>query len=273
MILRLPQSWRQDWDGRDPFEAIMGLQGEVFKSRQGRVTLRFEHRGRCYFAKLHHGIGWRVLLRYLRQLRWPVTDAGNEWRALRAIEALGVPTMKRVAFGCRGWSPARRRSFLITEALKNTISLEDFCKSWRRQPPPTVLKRALIAKVADMARCLHASGFNHRDFYLCHLLLQRSVDERVADEKNPQVYLIDLHRVRRRRRLPRRWRVKDIAGLYFSSYLAGLTRTDKFRFVCSYTQKPLRTALQTQGTFWRAVARKRDADFRTFARHHPELCK
>ncbi len=271
MILRLPHDWQRGWDGQDPFEALMGLKGEIFKSRQGRVTLRFEREGRFYFAKLHHGIGWGVLLRYLRQLRWPVTDAGNEWRARGAVEALGVPTMKRVAFGCRGRLPARRRSFLITEALENTISLEDFCRSWRRRPPPPALKRALIAKVARMARQLHANGFNHRDFYLCHLLLQRGADGRVADQEDPRLYLIDLHRVRRRRRMPRRWRVKDIAGIYFSSYLAGLTRTDRLRFICSYTQKPLRQALQAEGAFWRAVARKRDADWRTFARHHPEL--
>ena len=269
MILRLPPNWRRGWDGQDPFEAVMGLTGEIFKSRQGRVTLRFERDGRFYFVKLHHGIGWGVLLRYLWQLRWPVTDARNEWWAIGAIEALGVTTMKRVAFGCRGWLPARRRSFLITEALENTISLEDYCRSWRHHPPPLALKRALIAKVASIARRLHANGFNHRDFYLCHLLLQRDADGRIVDEKAPQLFLIDLHRVRRRRRLPRRWRVKDIAGIYFSSYLAGLTRTDRLRFICAYTQKPIRRALQTELAFWRAVARKRDADWRTFARHHP----
>jgi heptose I phosphotransferase len=271
MILRLPSHWQQGQAPQAAFEAVMGLTGEIYKSRQGRVTLRFDREGRFYFAKLHHGIGWRVLWRYLRQLRWPVTDAGNEWRALGDVGTLGIPTMKRVAFGAWGWNPARRRSFLITEALENTISLEDFCRSWQRQPPSPAFKRALVAKVAFIARRLHANGFNHRDFYLCHLLLQRSVDGRIADEKDPQLYLIDLHRVRRRRRLPRRWRVKDIAGIYFSSYLAGLTRTDKLRFICSYTQKPLRRALQTEGAFWRAVARKRDADWRTFARHHPEL--
>lgn len=270
MILRLPDHWQQGWNGRNPFDAVMDLEGEIFKSRQGRTTLRFRRDGRAYFAKLHRGVGWGVLLRYLRQLRWPVTDAGNEWRALGELEAAGVPTMKRVAFGCRGWHPAGRRSFLITEALENTVSLEDLCRTGRGHPPSPRLKRALIAEVARIARGLHRHGLNHRDFYLCHLLLQRDADGRIPDEKAPRLYLIDLHRVRRRRRLPRRWRVKDIAGLYFSSYLAGLTRTDRFRFIQAYTRKPLRTALQ-EGCFWREVARKRDDNFRTFARHHPEL--
>lgn len=273
MILELPPHWRPDGGRQDPFEAIMGLEGEIYKSRQGRTTLRFERDGRFYFAKLHHGVGWGVLLRYLRQLRWPVTDAGNEWRALGELAAAGVPTMKRVAFGCKGWNPAYRRSFLITEALENTISLEDLCRGGHRHPPSLAFKRALIAEVARIARHLHACGMNHRDFYLCHLLLQRDSAGRIPDAEAPRLYLIDLHRVRRRQRLPRRWRVKDIAGIYFSSYQAGLTRTDRLRFICSYSQKPLRRVLQREGAFWRRVARKRNADFRTFARHHPELVR
>ena len=271
MTLKLPETWQQGWGGRDPFEAIMGLQGDVFKSRQGRTTLRFSRQGRHYFAKLHRGVGWGLLLRYLGQLRWPVTDAGNEWRAIGDLESAGVPTMKRVAYGCRGWSPARRRSFLITEALENTISLEDFCRDWRRRPPAPALKRALIAAVAGIARRLHRRGLNHRDFYLCHLLLQRNADGRLPAAEAPRLYLIDLHRVRRRRRLPRRWRIKDIAGIYFSSFRAGLTRTDRCRFIQQYTGKPWREALQGDADFWRRVARKRDEDLRTFARHHPEL--
>ncbi|MDJ0666111.1 MAG: lipopolysaccharide core heptose(I) kinase RfaP [Desulfobacterales bacterium] len=271
MILKLPEAWRQGWGGQDPFEAIMGLKGEVFKSRQGRTTLRFTRQGRHYFAKLHRGVGWGLLLRYLGQLRWPVTDAGNEWRAIGDLETAGVPTMKRVAYGRRGWSPARRRSFLITEALEDTINLEDYCKSWGRQPPPPARKRALIAAVARIARRLHGNGFNHRDFYLCHLLLRQNAGGRPPNGKAPQLYLIDLHRVRRRRRLPRRWRIKDIAGIYFSSFRAGLTRTDRCRFIQLYTGKPLREALQDDPAFWRRVAHKRDKDWRTFARHHPDL--
>lgn len=271
MILKLPEAWRQGWGGQDPFEAIMGLQGEVFKSRQGRTTLRFTRQGRDYFAKLHRGVGWGLLLRYLGQLRWPVMDAGNEWHAIGDLETAGVPTMKRVAYGCRGWNPARRRSFLITEALEHTISLEDFCNTWQRRSPAPALKRALIAAVAHIARRLHRNGLNHRDFYLCHLLLQQDAEGRLPDLKSPRLYLIDLHRVRRRRRLPRRWRIKDIAGIYFSSYRAGLTRTDRCRFIQQYTGQSLRKALQREPNFWRQVARKRDKDFRTFARHHPEL--
>ncbi len=56
MILELPHRWQQEWHGRDPFDALMDMEGEIFKSRQGRTTLRFRREGRFYFAKLHRGV-------------------------------------------------------------------------------------------------------------------------------------------------------------------------------------------------------------------------
>jgi heptose I phosphotransferase len=270
VILELPEDWRRRWAGSDPFEAVMSLEGDVFKSRQGRSTFRFELDGRPYFAKLHRGIGWRILLRYLAQLRWPVVSARSEWRALQRLPQIGVPTMKLVAYGERGWNPARRQSFIVTEALEPTVNLEDHCRPWRGRPPAPSHKRALIAEVARIARQIHEHGLNHRDFYLCHLLLQLAADG-APPPGPPTLYLIDLHRVQQRRRLPWRWRMKDIAGLYFSSRPAGLTRTDRVRFMTAYTGRPLRETLRCDGAFWRRVARKAEAFQREFDRKHPHL--
>ena len=68
--------------------------------------------------------------------------------------------------------------------------------------------------------------------------------------RRPRVSLIDLHRVQIRRRTPRRWIVKDIGGLYFSSMRIGLTRRDLYRFMTGYSNKPLRDTLQEDGKFW-----------------------
>jgi hypothetical protein len=47
----------------------------------------------------------------------------------------------------------------------------------------------------------------------------------------PIIPLIDLHRAQLRKKTPRRWVVKDVAGLYFSVMDIGLTQRDLFRFV------------------------------------------
>ena len=236
-VLFLDEPFRTLWAGRDPFEAAFSLEGEVRRQLEARRTLRFEAAGRGYYVKLHRGVGWGEIAKNLATGRLPVVGADNEWQAIRRLEELGVATMKAVAYGRRGANPARQESFVITEELAPTISLEDFCRDWPAQPPPPALKRALIARVADMTRRMHEGGMNHRDYYLCHFLLH--LDPPPAPD-SLRVSLIDLHRAQLRGRTPRRWRDKDLASLHFSTMLIGLTSRDRMRFLRAYFGRPLR---------------------------------
>jgi heptose I phosphotransferase len=71
----------------------------------------------------------------------------------------------------------------------------------------------------------------------------------------PIIPLIDLHRAQLRKKTPRRWVVKDVAGLYFSVMDIGLTQRDLFRFVKMYTGLSLRRALTSEFRFLIAVER------------------
>ena len=256
-------SWRQQlwlqppfaglWAGQDAFAAVDALDGEVFRQRDGRRTFRCEIGGRGYFVKIHHGIGWGEIVKNLLVGRAPILGAGNEWLAIHRLTAIGIDTMRAVAFGQRGWNPARRHSFLITEELAPTISLEDFCREWGHQPPPAALKHALIRRVADMAGRMHRAGVNHRDFYLCHFLLHL---EPQPTAQNLKLSLIDLHRAQSRTQVPRRWRDKDLAGLYFSALGIGLTQRDFLRFLRVYFARPLRAILREEAPLLRHLAQE-----------------
>ncbi|MEF8751975.1 MAG: lipopolysaccharide core heptose(I) kinase RfaP [Candidatus Accumulibacter necessarius] len=241
--LVLDEPWRSLWAGKDPFVAVEALEGEVFRELEGRRTLRTEVAGRGYFVKIHHGIGWAEMLKNLLSLRLPVLGAQNEWRAIQRLRELGVDSMRAVAYGQRGHNPARRRSFLVTEELAPTVSLEDYSLDWAELPPPVRLKRVLITRVAEMARRMHAGGVNHRDFYICHFLLH--LDPPPTAERL-RLSLIDLHRAQVRARTPRRWRDKDLAALYFSALDIGLTSRDLLRFVAAYFARPLRHVLSEE---------------------------
>ncbi len=243
-ITCLEEPLRSLWAGQDPFATAEALQGQVLRALEGRRTLRTEIAGRGYYVKIHHGIGWGEIIKNLLSGRLPVLGAGNEWRALERLTALGVDTMRAVAFAERGSNPARRHSFIITEELAPTVSLEDFCRNWhdgRAVPPAPTFKRALIRRVAEMARRMHGGGVNHRDFYICHFLLHLPVDARA-----PRLSLIDLHRAQVREKTPRRWRDKDLAALYFSALDIGLTKRDGLRFLKTYFARPLRGILQDE---------------------------
>lgn len=240
VVLRPPFS--QLWEGLNPFTEVEALQGQVFRELEGRRTLRAEIDGRGYFAKIHRGVGWREIFKNLICLRLPVLGARNEKRAIERFEQLGISTMHMVAFGERGINPARKHSFIITEELAPTVSLEDYCRDWTRMPPEPVLKRAFITRIAGIARLMHQNGMNHRDFYLCHFLLHTDPPPTPGTLR---LSVIDLHRAQIHQRPPAfRWLRKDLAGLYFSALDIGLTRRDLLRFLRVYFDMPLRDILK-----------------------------
>lgn len=240
MKLMLAEPFKRLWAQRDPFEAVEALQGEVYRELEGRRTLRTEVEGAGYFVKIHRGIGWGEVFKNLFSAKLPVLGAGQEWRAIQRLHEVGVPTMTAVAYGERGSNPAAQHSFIVTQELAPTVSLEDFSMDWRLRPPPARLKHALIAEVARMTGMMHRAGVNHRDCYICHFLLH--TDQPVTPE-HFRLSVIDLHRAQTRTHIPRRWRDKDLAALYFSTFDIGLTSRDKLRFLRVYFQLPLRQVL------------------------------
>jgi heptose I phosphotransferase len=231
------------------FDDAARLQGQVFREVESRRTLRFEIGSNRYFVKLHFGVGWREIFKNLAQLRLPVLGASNEIRAILKLQNLDVATMTPVAYVSKGRKPAKMRSCIITRALENTKSLEELVLSGAVSSD---LRRQLICKIARIARELHNNGMNHRDFYICHFLLDMSYfnDGPLGE---PEIFLIDLHRAQIRDHTPRRWREKDIGGLLFSACDAGLTRTDIIRFVQIYTGKAFRDTLSEDRVFWNRV--------------------
>lgn len=240
------------------FDALMVLPGVVQRRVKQRETLRVTIAGRDYFLKRHFGVSLREVAKNLSQLRWPVLGAGTEARGIRRLQALGVPTVSVVGEGERGLNPLQRQSFILTEALPDTITLEELSLRWSRQPfrsrSDMLLKRALLVQIAGIARSLHENGVNHRDFYLCHFRLEQDSPGLHSPGGALFLHVMDLHRAQLRRRTPWRWRVKDIASLYFSALDAGLTRRDCLRFMRLYGATPLRDRRGRR--FWRSVSDK-----------------
>ncbi|MBW1801153.1 MAG: lipopolysaccharide core heptose(I) kinase RfaP [Deltaproteobacteria bacterium] len=271
MVIVLPNDWIEHFEGRDIFDRIFGLKGEVYREQPGRKTLRFAFQGRHYFAKIHEGIGSKEMIKNLLQFRLPVLGAENEWRAIKRLDQLGINTTPLVGYGKRGKNPVKIQSFVITKEITNTISLEDFCRDWPDSPPDHDLKRALITLVAEIARTVHENGLNHRDFYICHLLLDISAGIDKLDHRHLIIYLIDLHRMQIRRRITRRSRLKDLAALCFSSMDIGLTDRDLLRFIRVYKDQPLRKCLLRDRFFWWQVKRRANGLYGKFLKKNAAL--
>ena len=234
----------------DPYKVLKELSGNVYREVKNRKTLQFEYNGKSYFAKIHTGVGWIEIFKNLIQLKSPVIGAKNEWSALKLLRSTSIKTMTAVAYGEKGWNPAKRQSFIITEDLQQTISLEDYCLNWLDSKPQFSERKALICKVAEIASALHSCGICHRDLYLCHFLLHKE------ETKFPQISVIDLHRALIRKQLPKRWVIKDIAGLYYSAMSIGLTSRDIQRFIWQYSKLNKTFTVRENGEFWMRVKEK-----------------
>lgn len=248
-FLELNDFFRRLWPPpADPFRRVAELSGKEFRRVKTRRTFRVELEGRGFFVKHHLGVGWREIVKNCLMFKRPVLGALDEFRALRRLEELGVPTMTPAACGCRGVDPANLESFLITEELTDMIDLETLTKTWKEVPSPSALRRSLIRAVAESAGKMHRGGVNHRDCYICHFLTPRQ-----GDEFGSKVYVIDLHRAQIRRRVPRRYLVKDLAGLCFSSLDTGLTRSEALRFIRRYSGRPLKEEFSSNAALWKDV--------------------
>lgn len=243
---------------RAAFSSMMRTQGEAYRQAPGRRTVRFNLASRHYFIKTHTGVGWQEILKNLIYFRLPVLGAMDEWHGIHHLQRLRIKTLSVAAYGTTGgmYNWARRRSFIVTDEIANSKSLEEFCREWKTHPPvsPSEIrfKRWLIEQVAVIARKMHNSGANHRDFYLGHFMLQPGYRSGQLSIDASRLFVIDLHRMQLRRRTPTRWQVKDIAGLRFSSFILGLTKKDRYRFIGTYwSDTTLRQSLGLGPHYWR----------------------
>jgi heptose I phosphotransferase len=196
-----------------------------------RVELEWEGRPLTFYLKRHVSrLSWFDWCRRATGRR--VSTPGNrEWNNLLALHAGRMPAITPVAAGARLSPQGYRESFVMTQGLDEHIALDQYIGQ-RFVAPLDARRRKekhrLIAALSRLTRQLHWSGFNHRDYYLCHLFVRPGDGE--------DLRIIDLERVGYRMPLRARWIIKDLAALNYSSLALPLTNWDRLRFYALYSR-------------------------------------
>ena len=214
------------------FDNFMNFSGGTLICRKrGRSVISFEIGDRTFYLKrnrFHRVEFWKTLSRF----RLPPRSARQEWQSILAVRDAGIPTVPPVAMGEQLVCGVERASFTLTEALYDTEPLDQVIRREFSGELSSLLhrkKRAHIRRVAEIAHQLHSSGMYHQDLYLGHFLLGRE----------DKLYLIDLQRVVCSKKVPRRYRVKDLGQLAYSAKdTGGLSRSDQMRFFLTYLECP-----------------------------------
>lgn len=241
--LVLPEDLRKALrkQGEDMFAHVMQMQGKAFRDVGIRKTIQVAIEGKSYFIKQHFGVGWREIFKNLISFKIPIVSAITEVSAIQKLVEVGITTTPLVAYGVKGRNPATQQSFIITQDLGDITSLEDVCADWQTHPPEAPFKKMVVIAMAKLAAKMHAAGLCHRDFYLCHLALNKA--ELARNQVN--LILIDLHRVLLNQSPNGKTVMKDISGLVFSTMNCGFTAEDWALFKLHY--------LPQSDSFWTEV--------------------
>jgi len=138
------------------------------------------------------------------------------------LRKFDINTPLTIAYGEKWGGIFEKQSFIITEKIPDSLSLEE-------KLPDSFFKnrKKFIKNLAGFVRKFHNTGFRHRDLYLCHIFCNRQ----------EQFTLIDLNRAFKPFAFSQKYLIKDLAQLYYSSPGDTVTKADRLRFFLAYQQK------------------------------------
>jgi heptose I phosphotransferase len=210
-------------------EAIFAFDGGSNLSKSGlprhRSRLRFETNSpkAAMFLKRYDRPPILVQLKNWLSAGRRVSTCSLDVTAAQNLSAAGINTPKTIVYGDEWGTFFEKRSFIITESIPSAESLEKELPDCFYGPPTAEklkLRRDFITRLATFVRTFHGTGYRHRDLYLCHIFYTNS----------GQFYLIDLARAFKPKLFSERFRIKDIAQLFYSAPGRYFSTTDRLRF-------------------------------------------
>jgi hypothetical protein len=226
--------------GLTSFDAFYHFAGKytVKKEMTARSVIWFElPRGegqQTFYLKRHQpeSIG---PLTWLRQRFWgqKISQGEMEFDRLCDFRRRGLATVTPVAAGTQRVGFFRWQSFLMTVDFAPFRQLE---KVLAHNPEVyqgkmgQKRKELLLKKVAQVARQMHAAGYNHRDFNATHILMHYP-DQNQA----PHLALFDLQRIDTNRFFKWRWMIKALAEVSYTLPEALFDDRDRLYLFWAYT--------------------------------------
>ncbi len=161
----------------------------------------------------------------------------QEWQHLAWAKESGLPVPEVLAGGEIRERGLGLQSFLVLKELdqqeplhiavplaQEKLTTEDFA-NW---------KHGLMIELARLCRELHRQHHYHKDLYYCHFYVHMDDIENAPAAWTNRVTMIDFHRLQKHR-FARTWHLmKDLAQLFYSSHLPGMTEEDRQLFWQEY---------------------------------------
>jgi len=197
---------------------------------RSRVQFETASPAKTFFLKRFNKPPVLVQLKNWLDGRGRKSCASFDFEMANKLFAEGINTARPVCFGEQFGLLFEKRSFCITEKIADAESLErklPDCFHGRQDTAKLRGKRGFIKQLAKFVKKFHETGYRHRDLYFSHIFYNYS----------GEFYLIDLARAFRPLLFGQRFRIKDLAQLYYSAPGKYFSKTDRLRFFLSLTGK------------------------------------
>jgi len=210
-------------------EQVKKFRAEVVKDHNGErdvlriVTRTLDEKELVFFLKRawksHKKDGMASLLRH--GVVWSISR--REWENCRALESAGLKTAELAAYGEECSALWEEFSFILTEAIRDQPTIEEFLRGCR----DAVVRRRTFDALAREIKRMHDAGLATPDLFTRHIFVDLT-------QAVPQFRFIDMARMDHAIKISRRLRVRDLAALNITSPLRFVTARERVRFLKVY---------------------------------------
>lgn len=192
------------------FDQLFNIDGLIIRSGKNRETLEFTHNKKKYYIKRFKNGSIIDQWLYRFGINKFCNDALNEYHAYAFLKNIGILTPKLVCFG-NEQKLFNNRTFVISEKISNFIQLDTFLTT-KNNNYSKQRQTSIYAELVNMVNKMHAHGIIHHDLYLCHFLM----DLNSLKNNKIRYYLIDYHRLEKKKAISKAMLIKELGDLLFS---------------------------------------------------------
>jgi hypothetical protein len=232
-----------EFAGADWLDQIMTVEvtDKLFK-KQGRTIARWtlpgsDERQLVVFLKRHYILRRKDGLKAVLFPHSPHSPGLEEWDHLEWAEKQGFPVPRAMAAGEFLQPGGKIQGFIAIEELANMLPLHEAVPLAYKTLSPVEFRRwkhSLNRELVRLSYEFHRRHTYHRDWYFCHFYIDEADTQRVPEQWQQRVRVIDFHRMAKHRWA--RWGLqsKDLAQLLYSSDVPGVSDRDRLEFWALY---------------------------------------
>ncbi len=189
--------------------------GQIMDKNSKRCVYRLRlkesgsNRYKIFYLKQFHKPSLKNDLLKVLEYGFPRTEAKTEWINARILEEEGFNTIPLAAYGERTVAGFEKISFFLSEEIPNARCIEE----WFASSDDKVVRKSVLLSLADTIRNMHRCGLSYPDLYLKHIY----VPTKIPTKEAVRFSFLDLHRLRKKRRLSFQDRIRDLAAFCFSA--------------------------------------------------------